>query len=60
MSEVVYAVEERGWIPKVIREGDQLQLIMGIDPTVAMTSASSSSRSTRSTSPFSVPASPVT
>jgi len=31
MSEVVYAVEERGWIPKVIREGDQLQLIMGID-----------------------------
>ena len=31
MSEVVYAVEERGWIPRVIREGDQLQLIVGID-----------------------------
>lgn len=31
MSDVVYAVEGRGWIPKVIREGDQLQLIMGID-----------------------------
>ena len=31
MRDVVYAVEERGWLPKVVREGDQLQLIMGID-----------------------------
>ncbi|KQY57371.1 MULTISPECIES: DUF6357 family protein [unclassified Nocardioides] len=31
MSEVVYAVEAQGWIPKVIREGDQLQLKMGVD-----------------------------
>ena len=31
MRDVVYAVEERGWLPTVIREGDQLQLVMGID-----------------------------
>ena len=31
MGDVVYAVEERGWIPTVIREGDQLRLTMGID-----------------------------
>lgn len=31
MREVVYAVEERGWIPKVIHEGGRLQLLMGID-----------------------------